>query len=282
MKKWLFSLLVCLPLHALPLNNPKLASLACDGVFFSYNCALPGTNCDTLSVRLGYYGDFVFNNYMEVDHDDRGSIRLVRIYTNGGEIDFNLWNRFDIFGMVGVGNVLIEAPIHNFSVAGNPVNSLLTIDTSSDIAWSVGARGTVWECGRLAFGVEGQYYATTPSINYLSDHFRTTSTYLDGVNLQYRAWQIGLGATYEICITPCFSFLPYAWLAGEGAHVDMGDARVTLADQGVTVELFDLQKERYFGYAFGGTLVGGERILITAEGRFAYEKALFLSIQMRL
>ena len=282
MKKYISFFLFPLSIFALPLNNPELASLTCDGVFFNCGCGTPMLSCDTLSVRIGYYGDFIFNNYMEVTEDGRGSIRQSQIYTNGGEIDFNFWNRFEIFGVLGVGNVLIQAPMSNFSVVGNPVNSLLTIDTVSDFAWSAGLRSTIWEFARFAIGVEGQYYRTTPDINYIADHFRTTPSYLDGVELKYSAWQVGLGVTYEICINPCFSFLPYASLAGSGANIDMDDTRVTLTDQGNTVQLFDLQKERRFGYGFGGTLVGGERILITAEGRFAYEKALFISIQMRL
>lgn len=282
MKKCLFLLLFPLSLCALPLNNPAIAELTCDGVFFNSGCGTPMLTCDTLSVRLGYYGDFIFNNYMKVDESDRGSIRLTRIYTNGGEIDFNFWNRFEIFGVLGVGNVFVQAPMSNFSVAGNPVNSLLEIASVSDFAWSVGARGQVWECGRFTFGVEGQYYRTTPEINYVADHFQTTPSYIDGVNLTYQSWQVAVGTTYEICINACFSFLPYVSLAVSGAKADMDSTRVALTDQNNTVELFDLKKERYFGYGFGGTLAGGERILITAEGRFAYEKALFISIQMRL
>lgn len=282
MKKWLLIFFLPLQVFALPLNNPALPQLTCDGVFFGCGCGTPMVTCDVLSVRLGYYGDFVFDNYMKVDQSNRGSIRLSRIYTNGGELDFNFWNRIEIFGVLGVGNVLIEAPISNFSVIGNPVNSVLSIDTVSDFAWSVGGRVIVWQCGRLITGLEGQYYRTTPNINYLSDHFSTTPAYLNDTEIQYQSWQVGLGATYEVCINACFSFLPYASLAVSGANADMGNKRVALPDQNNTVELFDLRKERYFGYGFGGTLAGGERVLITAEARFAYEKALFISIQMRL
>ena len=179
-------------------------------------------------------------------------------------------------------NILVQAPISNFSVTGNPVNSLLEIATAADFAWSVGARGQIWDCRRFTVGVEGQYYRTNPLINYVSDGFSTTPNYLDNVHFTYQSWQVGLGATYEICINSCFSFLPYASLAFAGASVDMGDARIALSAQNITVELFNLKKDRYFGYGFGGTLAGGERVLITAEGRFAYEKALFISVQMRL
>jgi len=284
MKKQFAAFLLCFPFftEALPLNNPEISSLTCDGVFFNSDCGTPMLTCDTLSVRIGYYGDFIFNNYMKVGNDDRGSIRLSRIYTNGGEIDFNFWNRIEAFGVLGVSNIVIQAPISNFAVVGSPVNSLLCIESTSDFAWSVGLRGTLCQCGRLAFGVEGQYYRTTPDINYIADNFNTTSNYVNGVDLTYSSWQVALGATYEICLTSCFSFLPYASIAGSGGWIDMNDKRVLLTEQNTTIELFDLEKERNFGYGFGGTLVGGERIMITAEGRFAYEKALFISVQMRL
>ncbi|MCH9610890.1 MAG: Major outer membrane porin [Chlamydiales bacterium] len=282
MKKWLYFFLFPGALFALPLNNPAISELTCDGVFFSCGYGAPMVTCDTMSVRIGYYGDFIFNNYMEVDRDDRGSIRLTRIYTNGGEIDFNFWDKLEVFGMLGVGNVCVQAPISNFSIAGSPVNSLLEIDTVSDFAWSVGARGAFWECGRFRFGVEGQYYRTCLPINYISDHFRTTPSYVDDIDFIYQSWQVALGTTYEICINACFSFLPYVSIAYSGGRADMGNAQVALTDQNNTIELFNLKKERYFGYGFGGTLAGGERLLITAEGRFAYEKALFISMQMRL
>ncbi|MCP5469233.1 MAG: hypothetical protein H7A36_01850 [Chlamydiales bacterium] len=287
MKKLYFlSILLAAPFaaFALPVNNPEIATLACDGVFFSSSrCATPIVRCDVFSVRLGYYGDFIFNNYTQVDQSGRkGSIQRTQLYTNAGEIDFNLWNRFEVFAVLGVADAKVSAPISNFSVGGAPVNSLLSIETTSDFAWSIGGRGTLFQCGRLGFGVEGQYFATNPEINCVRDHFNSISTYINDQELHYQSWQVGLGVTYEVIINGCFSFLPYGALAWAGTNIDMGNRQVLLSGQNVTAELFNLKKERPFGYALGATLLGGERVLITAEGRFAYEKALFLSVQMRL
>ena len=95
MFKWICFLLFPVMGFALPLNNPAIAELTCDGVFFNSGYGTPRLTCDALSVRLGYYGDFIFNNGLEVDREGRGSIRLARIYTNGSEIDFNLkWHKF--------------------------------------------------------------------------------------------------------------------------------------------------------------------------------------------
>lgn len=268
--------------YALPVNNPEIASLACDGVFFtSSNYATPMMTCDTLSVRVGYYGDFIFNNYMQVKVRD-SSIRMTRIFTNAGEIDFNLWNRIEAFGVLGVSNVVVQAPITNFNVSGSPVNSLVAIQTESYFAWSVGLRGTIWQCGRFALGLTGQYFSTNPQINFVQDFYHSVSRYLDDQSLHYHAWQGGLGISCEIPINACFSFLPYATFILSDAAIGMNNRQVVFSEQGVTIQLFDLQKERHIGYALGSTLLGGERVLITAEGRFAFEKALFLSIQMRL
>ena len=69
MKKLFLTILV-LPfsLFALPVNNPEIATLLCDGTFFSAcSYGVPTTTCDVFSVRVGYYGDFIFNNTMEID-----------------------------------------------------------------------------------------------------------------------------------------------------------------------------------------------------------------------
>ncbi len=57
-------------MYALPIGNPSEASLCTQGVFFG------GSNCNTCdpcfcwfdawSLRLGYYGDFVFNRNLRL------------------------------------------------------------------------------------------------------------------------------------------------------------------------------------------------------------------------
>ncbi|MFN0064734.1 MAG: hypothetical protein ACKVOH_00705 [Chlamydiales bacterium] len=281
MKKILFLLFVPFQLFGLPVNNPKVASLACEGIFFDSCGYTPATCCDILNVRVGYYGDFTFNNYMQLADQD-GSIRRTQIYTNAGEIDFNFWDRFEIYGVLGATNILVQAPLVNFWRAGTFSNSLINIQSESYFSWSVGVRGTIWECGRFTLGAEGQYFATNPGIKFVEDDFNSVSRYVNGESLNYSSWQGALGITYLIPLTSCFDFYPYLGGVYEGARLKMDGYQVVLDNAGLTIQLYDLKKERHWGYVVGGTLLGGERVMITTEGRFAYETALFFSIQMRL
>ncbi len=74
MKKWIFCSLCLLSsgaVYALPVGNPAEASLLTNGIFFS-----PGVNCnpcdpcfswfDIWSLKLGFYGDYVFNRHLKI------------------------------------------------------------------------------------------------------------------------------------------------------------------------------------------------------------------------
>ncbi|MFN0065028.1 MAG: hypothetical protein ACKVOH_02190 [Chlamydiales bacterium] len=284
MKKIFFYFFISAHLFGLPLNNPKIASLAGEGIFFDSFGYTPPNCWDMLSVRTGYYGDFTFNNYMQLAKDN-GSIRCTQIYTNGGEIDVNLWNRVEVYGVLGATKILIHSTLKHFlpefSEDFSPSINF-DIQGESAFSWSVGARGTIWECGRFAIGAEGQYFATNPDINFLRDDYGGCSTYVDGESLSYRSWQGALGITYLIPFGSCCDFYPYLGGVYEGARLKMGDYRRELSALNESVQLLDLKKERNWGYVIGSTLLGGERVIVTAEGRFAYETAFFFSVQMRL
>ncbi len=74
MKKIIFTILTilsCGGAYALPVGNPSDASLLYDGLIWEGHCADMCdpcvTWCDAFSVRIGFYGDYVFNRHMQVD-----------------------------------------------------------------------------------------------------------------------------------------------------------------------------------------------------------------------
>ncbi len=269
---------------ALPVGNPLDATWLCDGLFWEGNCCDPCDPslrwCDAWSIRFGFYGDYVFNRYMEVNQRHQDSdIRDTKIYTNAAYAAFNLYNRFEIFGTLGKSQIHIETPGSAFFLSDTRTNLLTTIDSEWYLSWSVGARATLWECGCFGVGAEAQYFRTSPHLKYF-DLQIIEPFYLDNARVGYREYQAGLGATYTIPIAGCATFVvPYVAVKWAHATLNMGDFRLSILT--ANFELYDLESKHSTGAAIGITLVGCQRWSFTAEARFGDELALHINSQVR-
>src|SRR5262245_1833417 len=117
MKKLILTTLVCLSMgiaYALPLGNPSEASLFKRGVLLGASQCNKRDPCcfwfDAWNVRLGYYGDFVFNRNLKIDGEglDQGEdIEITQIFTNAGYLVLNLCDKLDIFGTLGASRIHI-------------------------------------------------------------------------------------------------------------------------------------------------------------------------------
>ncbi len=285
MKKFattILSLLISGSAYALPLGNPIEASLMDEGLFcpghYTNYCDPCAQICEAWSLRIGFYGDYVFNRHMEVD--DGPSIRKTEVYTNAVYLVWNAYDQFDLFATVGGTRIKMLSPGSAFSVA----NRLVELETETSFSWSLGVRGTLWECGCLGIGAEAQYFKTRPDINFVKSAFSVASpqnvgispSYGDGTSLQYREWQIGIGATYRMNIAWCdTALLPYVGIKWGNAQIDGDNAQIS----GFTIPQFESQKQT--GFAIGATLLGANAASVTVEGRFASEKAVYVNGQFR-
>ncbi len=136
------SVLACGAAFALPVGNPSDASLLCDGLIWEGHCGDPCdpclTMCDSWSIRVGFYGDYVFNRHMEVDHDASDhdhDIEHTEIYTNAGMIAFNVWDRFDIFATLGASTLYIDTNASAFGSAPQTLGRRVTLSTAN--AWTI-------------------------------------------------------------------------------------------------------------------------------------------------
>lgn len=271
----MISLLACGAAFALPVGNPSDASLLCDGLVWEGHCGDPCdpclTWCDLWSVRVGFYGDYVFNRHMEVDN--RGAnhpdIEHAEIYTNAALIAFNMYDRFDVFATVGASNLRLET---NASAFHGTAASRFVLETQTDFSWSVGLRATIWECGCTSLGAEAQYFYTRPDISYVDVGY-TQGNYPDGLlEAKYQEWQLGVGVSHRINM-----FVPYVAVKWGRATLDLDEAHLTVP----TVTLYDAESKKDWGYAVGVSLVDCEKASLTVEGRFADEKALHVNGQIR-
>lgn len=271
----LLTILACGSAYALPVGNPSDASLLCDGLLWEGHCGDPCdpclTWCDAFSLRVGFYGDYVFNRHLEIDrHEDDSDIENTQIYTNGGMVVANFWDRLDIFAVFGASNFLVEANAKGF---GGANGSRLVIETETDFSWSVGARGTIWECGCTSLGIEGQYFFTRPDVRRVTEA-ATSSVYPDHIiSTKYREWQIGVGLSHRINI-----FVPYVAVKWNRAKMSFDNARPGAP---VDIVLHNFQNKKDWGYAVGVSVIDCEKASVTVEARFGDEKAVHVNGQIR-
>ena len=92
MKKLVATLLVLLTTvcaYALPVGNLWDASLLSAGLLLSDQCQTSCDPCsngfDALSLRIGFYGDYVFNRHTQINEKHRHeSIHSTKLFTNAG------------------------------------------------------------------------------------------------------------------------------------------------------------------------------------------------------
>ena len=261
--------------YALPLGNPADPALYTRGIFFD-DCCDPCDPCggwfDAISFRIGYYGDFIFNQHMERDSGGfSGDIENTEIYTNAGLFVVNFCDRVDVFAALGATQAYVS------SQSDNPLaitSTFITrprfeVDLGTNFSWSVGARAVLWECGCTSFGIEGQYFHTHLDVKRVTAA-SLVSEYPSGVEAKYHEWQVGVGIAHRIHF-----LVPYLGVKWSRAEADLGGA-VVLGNL-----LPDLKSKKHWGFVAGVTLLDCDVAGITVEGRWGDEKALHVNGQVR-
>ncbi|MCH9627186.1 MAG: Major outer membrane porin [Chlamydiales bacterium] len=275
------TILSCGAAYALPLGNPSEASLLCDGLFIEgpyYDTCQEATSwCDAFSIRLGYYGDFVFNRHLEVDSSRNGDdIEDTEIFTNAAYVAFNWADRVDVFATFGATNLCLSSNTETF-ISG-PINGRFKLETETDFSWSIGARATLFQCGCTSFGIEGQYFYTKPDVKSLVVIDQISGYPSHTLKAKYQEWQVGAGVSHRI-----WNFVPYLGAKLSGARLDLGDATPIIggAFANVQARLPDLKNRFNGGFVLGVSFIDCERMALTAELRFPDEKALYVNGQVR-
>lgn len=172
MKKLLKSVLVfaalssASSLHALPVGNPAEPSLMIDGIlwegFGGDPCDPCTTWCDAISLRLGYYGDFVFDRVLKTDVNkefEMGAaptgdwdantapttltarpnpaygkhMQDAEMFTNAAYMALNIWDRFDVFCTLGATSGYLKGNSASFNLVGlwgDNVANATTVDAT--------------------------------------------------------------------------------------------------------------------------------------------------------
>lgn len=137
-------------LHALPVGNPAEPSLLIDGTIWEGMSGDPcdpcATWCDAISLRVGFYGDYVFDRVLKTDVSkmflmgtaptspnsaadssttaERANpaygkhMHDAEWFTNAGYIALNIWDRFDIFCTLGATSGYFKGNSSSFNLIG--------------------------------------------------------------------------------------------------------------------------------------------------------------------
>ena len=270
MKKRILTALIVLSsgcVYALPVGNPSTPSLFPNSAWLDEACEdRCETWCDFWAFRVGFSGDYVYNRNLKVKCDDSAIDETTR-FTNAGYLALNICDRVDLFGTLGVTNLHIRADALNW---GGTTSLMSEVDFKSYFSWSAGVRAVLWECRCFALGLEGEYFQTNSDIDSFSLYSDGSITSFGADSeAKYREWQVGVGASYQMG-----SAVPYVAVKWAGAKLDMDDFRIE------DFTLRDLEANKGWGYAVGMTFTLFDTMGVTAEGRFADEKALYITGQI--
>jgi len=277
MKKTLFWLACLLQfsswLYALPLGNPLAPELLGDGICTPW--CFPSTR-----ISAGFYGDYVFNRHMRVSNiPPERQIRQFKILTNAGIINVDFFQRASLFATLGASQITIQSPRAAFF--NSLLNNIVFLEANTAFSWSIGGRGILWNCGCLAFGLESQYFATRPTLNYLRTE-GLAPLYFNKRGLQFRDFQIGFGASYSYQLGCTMKLSPYAGFEWSRAHLHSeGANRDLLTNEGISYFLRNFESSRDLGFCLGLSLVLYEAWIGTVEAHFADQTAMSVDVRAK-
>lgn len=282
--RWPFALYVLFTvgsLQALPLGNPAEPALFANGMLWCGGnpaccdlCDPSFSWCDAVSLRLGFYGDYVFNRGSKITQStvqgEQGSgIDRATITTNAGILTLNLFRRIDIFTTLGETQLYAKTDNNNTpSPAFGDVHEAIY---SPRFSWSVGGRAILYSACCFDLGIEGQYFRTELKQVKLINSQLTTS-YFTLHKSHYEEAQGGIGLSHRfVAACSTVELIPYVGFKGSWAR------KVVNAETASTVE----NLARRWGYALGMTLTVAEAVSITGEARFGDEKAASVLAEFR-
>lgn len=257
-------ILASVPLSALPVGNPAEATLI---------------SCGSISYRLGFAGDYVFNRNLELDGKEQCDINTTEIFTNAAYLAVNFCDRIDLFTRLGATRLHISTDAIAF---GSLVSLQSELSFHTDFSWSIGTRATLWEYCGFALGLEGEYFCCSTRVDSFLNYDDGAFVYFSGVDANYSEWQVGLGVSYEVDSSfSVMSWVPYLAVKWAGGHLNLDSAQFVAGSSFEILQFEDLKIEKMWGFALGTTFTFCDQLAVTVEGRFADEKAFYVLGEFR-
>jgi len=234
-----------------------------------------------LNFRVGFYGDYVFNRYLETTNN-MGQVHKTQINTNAGYFAVNLFRWVDLFATVGESKLTINTPSSIYSSTLSSNIPMTTLPFESAFSWSAGGKTLLFKWRSLRVGVEGQYFQYCPTLSSFKRVvvIGVLTTPLNTPKMKYTEWQVALGPSYEFfCRSDAFSLVGYSAVTWSNASFDLKGFQFVITNPTRTYTLPDLQSTQCLGYSIGATALLCHRVGVTAEARFVDELALHVNAQ---
>lgn len=187
-------------LQALPVGNPAEPSLLIDGTMWEGTSGDPcdpcATWCDAISIRAGFYGDYVFDRVLKTDTtktvEDMAAAPTASTQGTPGA-------GTTVTTAASRANVAYGKHIHDAEWATNAAYLALNIWDRFDVFCTLGASSGYFKAGSDAFSVVGLFglYNTTVAANDIPNVFLTQGVVELYTDTSF-SWSIGArGALWE-------------------------------------------------------------------------------------
>lgn len=276
MKTWLITLLLALAIgraYGLPVGNPAEPALFCCHSTCDEACSVPcDFFVDLIDLRIGFYGDYVFNRHLKTVTQRK--IDYTQMFTNAGYLALNFCQRFDLFTTLGVTKFSFNTNLEPFN-SDNP-SPCFDFESNTMFSWSVGVRTTLVERNCFVWGITGQYFSSWPTARVLFVRANVDAHPDETSRRKYTEWQIGTGISYRYSEY----FVPYIALKYTDVLWRFNNELFSVT--GTLARIPNLRNRSHWGFAFGVSLApfACDRIVVTTEGRFGDESALYVNGQI--
>lgn len=278
------------PLFALQIVNPADSVMYTNGLCTD-SCSDSECWWDDFSLRFGFYGDYVFDRHLQVNDylltaadspfvlSSGGDIYRTQLYTNAGMVLLNFCDWIEAYATFGVSRMELNLPNNLFGID----DGMIILESSSHVSYSVGAAAPIWQSGNFTLGVQAQYFYFYPNMELLHTIIGGIIVRSNDNRAKYVEYQGALAASYTFENEAHHAIIPFAAIQFSGVSFNLSKVdNMLLADQGgLTVSFPRVHQQRVVGWTIGTSMMLNNAIGVTAEARFANEKALGINGQFR-
>ena len=279
-------------LQALPLVNPADSVMYTNGIFWHDGDRSSDWPCtddcwlDSFSMRFGFYGDYVFNRNLKINYatvnsqwgswEDGGNFIKTALSTNAGTVCINFRDWIEAYAAFGVSTIFWELNTNDITGSGD---FWADVAFSPSVSYTVGATAPIFHKGGFVLGVQAQYFYLKESKGQGVRWCQLFQLiHYDNAQPKYVEYQGAVAASYNF-ESEYLSFIPFVGIQFSG--VDWNLTKLDDLYSDLTVFRFPrARQQKVVGWTLGNSIILCNRGGVTAEARFANEKALHVSGQL--
>lgn len=252
---WAFVLLFAIyPLTATWVGNPGQPTFSHTGIVFE--------ETDPWSLRIGYFGDYVYRQKFKEEFDIRESANKhsqVQFWTQAGLLTLNFQKRFDFYAIVGGSRLEIDRDI----------------STDQQFAWGAGGKVILFHKKRLQLGIDLKYFQSRLTPDFFL-HENLAYNLVSDFQFNYKEFQGALGLCYRLQYLAPYASATYLFSRIEPRPLSPL-VRFPTMDMNAEVETASITGSKQWGLALGTTLLDQKKATIALEWRVFNQNSIDVS-----